>query len=130
MLTTLGLGSCVGIALYDKISGIIGLAHMMLPTSQQNKETQNIAKFADTAIPTLINEMIKIGAKRENIVAKIAGGAQMFSFTAGSELMRIGQRNIETTKLILNGLKINIISEDTGGNCGRTIELNSEDGSF
>lgn len=128
MLTTLGLGSCVGIALYDYSTKIIGLAHVMLPSSQQSRNNSNVAKFADTAIVKLVDDMIRLGARKENIVAKLAGGAQMFSFSDSSEMMRIGTRNVISSKEKLNELKIPIISEDTGGNYGRTIELYSADG--
>ena len=128
MITTLGLGSCVGVALYDSVTKIVGLAHVMLPCSEQAKNNNNIAKFADTAILKLVEDMVKLGAKRERIVAKLAGGAQMFVFSQGSDLMRIGFRNTVACKEKLHELKIPVVSEDTGGNYGRTIELNSSDG--
>jgi len=128
MITTLGLGSCVGVALYDSVTKVIGLAHIMLPSSEQAKNNSNLAKFADTGIVKLVNDMLKLGAKKERIVAKLAGGAQMFAFNAGSDLMRIGYRNVVASKEKLQELNIPIISEDTGGNYGRTIELYSDDG--
>lgn len=128
VLTTLGLGSCVGVALYDSARKVAGLAHVMLPSSQQAKNNSNIAKFADTAIYKLIDDMVLLGAVKTSIVAKLAGGAQMFSFSDASEMMRIGARNVIASKVILGSLKIPIIAEDTGGNYGRTIELSSESG--
>lgn len=128
VLTTLGLGSCVGIALYDSRKKIIGLAHIMLPSSNIATANNNRAKFADTGIVDLVEEMVALGADRKYLVAKIAGGAQMFSFTSANEAMKIGLRNAEATRNVLAGLNIPIKGEDTGGNCGRTIELSSEDG--
>jgi chemotaxis protein CheD len=128
VITTLGLGSCVGIALYDPIRKVVGLAHIMLPSSQQARNNSNKAKFADTAIVKLIEDMVSIGAIKSRIIAKLAGGAQMFSFNDASEMLRIGARNVVASKEILHQLKIPIISEDTGGNHGRTIEIHSEDG--
>ena len=128
VLTTLGLGSCVGIALYDRTTGIIGLAHCMLPDSTQSKNATNIAKFVDSAIDALITEMMRLGANRNKITAKLAGGAQMFSFTQSSDLMRIGYRNAIAAKEKLDLLRIPVVSEDTGGNYGRTIELDSATG--
>ncbi len=128
MLTTLGLGSCVGIALYDRISRVVGLAHIMLPSSTQVSNNENKAKFADTGIEKLLNDMILCGAKKSCIVAKLAGGSQMFSFGEVSEMMRIGSRNVVAAKEKLYELRIPIIAEDTGGNYGRTIELYSDDG--
>lgn len=128
ILTTLGLGSCVGIALYDPIARVGGLAHIMLPDSTQIKNNSNIAKFADTATVKLIEEMINIGAKKDRIVAKLAGGAQMFSFSQSSDLMRVGARNVSAAQAILEKMGIPIIASDTGENYGRTIELYTEDG--
>lgn len=129
-LTTLGLGSCVGITLYDKINKIAGLAHIMLPSSKEIKNNQNVAKFADTGIDELIELMVKAGANRTNLVAKIAGGSQMFNFNSNNDILKIGERNVIATKLKLKELNIKIISEDTGGNFGRTILLSSVDGSL
>jgi chemotaxis protein CheD len=100
----------------------------MLPNSTQIKNNSNLAKFADTGIAKLLEVMIKMGARRNKIVSKIAGGAQMFSFNESSDVMRIGARNIVATKETLEKLGIPLIAEDTGGNHGRTIELYSESG--
>ncbi|HPU62909.1 MAG TPA: chemotaxis protein CheD [Mobilitalea sp.] len=128
VITTLGLGSCVGIVLYDPVSKIAGLAHIMLPDSTKIINNSNKYKFADTAIDMLIKDMLDIGANRYNLVAKIAGGAQMFNFGNSSEMMRIGDRNVEATKEKLAQLGIRILAEDTGANYGRTIEFYSETG--
>lgn len=128
ILTTLGLGSCVGICLYDSSTKISGLVHIMLPSSEQIKNNSNIAKFADTGIVKLMEDMIKIGARRNRLVSKIAGGSQMFNFNDTSDIMRIGTRNVAATKETLKMLNIPLIAEDTGGNYGRTIELYSETG--
>lgn len=130
VLTTLGLGSCVGICIYDKTTGIIGMAHIMLPTITQARDTVNIGKFADTAIPALIRDMIALGARKAQMTAKIAGGAQMFSFSKESDLMKIGLRNTAMTKDMLKELGIPLLAEECGGSSGRTIELLSEDGSL
>lgn len=130
LLTTLGLGSCVGIALFDKKNKIAGLVHIMLPSSEEIKNNSNKAKFADTGIELLLEKMIAIGADKKNVKAKIAGGSQMFSFNSNNDVLKIGERNVIATKKKLKELSIPIVSEDTGGNYGRTIELNSEDGSL
>lgn len=128
VLTTLGLGSCIGIALYDNKNKTIGMAHIMLPSSQIALAQSNRAKFADTGILDLVDEMKKLGTDVRHLVAKIAGGAQMFAFTSNNESMKIGQRNAEATRAILMELGIPLIAEDTGGNCGRTIEFSSDNG--
>lgn len=129
-LTTLGLGSCVGIVLYDPVTKVSGLAHIMLPDSTKIRNNTNIAKFADTAVDQLIIDMEKIGAKKSRLVSKLAGGAQMFSFSNTSDLMRVGERNIIAAHEKLNLLGIRIIAEDTGLNYGRTIEFYPENGNL
>ncbi|MCL2351009.1 MAG: chemotaxis protein CheD [Firmicutes bacterium] len=130
ILTTIGLGSCVGIALYDGANKIAGLAHVMLPDSSQIKNNANAAKFADTAIVKLLSDMLRAGARREHIKAKLAGGAQMFAFNSSNEAMRIGDRNVESTRKILAELRIPVVAADTGATYGRTVELYAEDGRF
>lgn len=127
-LTTLGLGSCVGITLYEPNTRIAGMAHIMLPDSKQIRNNTNVAKFADLAIVKLINDMRILGARKELLRAKIAGGAQMFAYNSTNENMRIGDRNVEATMSMLRKLGIPIVAKDTGSNYGRTIELYSEDG--
>ena len=129
-ITTLGLGSCVGIAIRDPQTKIGGLAHVMLPDSTQIRNNSNIAKFADTGIAELVNQMINAGAKQSRMVAKIAGGAQMFAFQNKSELVRVGDRNVEATKKTLQNLHIPILSSDTGETFGRTVEFYPETGDF
>lgn len=127
-ITTLGLGSCVGIVLYDSRTKIAGMVHVMLPDSTTVKNNENKAKFADTGIDLLISDMIKAGALRAALTAKIAGGAQMFAFTSNNEALRVGERNVEAAKKKLSQLKIRLLAEDTGLNYGRTIEFYPEHG--
>jgi chemotaxis protein CheD len=131
VLKTTGLGSCVGLTLFDPQIKLGGMAHIMLPTSDIAREGQlNIAKYADTAIPELLMRMKSKGAVTGRLVAKMAGGAQMFAFMGGSDTMRIGPRNVEATKQALEYFMIPLVAEDTGGNYGRTVELNSQTGVF
>lgn len=125
-ITTLGLGSCVGIVLYDPRKKIAGLAHIMLPDSTKVKTNENKAKFADTGISLLLEKLIQEGASKSNLLAKIAGGAQMFAFRSNNDMLRIGERNVEATKEKLKELGIHIVSEDTCCNYGRTIEFYPE----
>ncbi|SFB25367.1 chemotaxis protein CheD [Acetitomaculum ruminis DSM 5522] len=128
IVTTLGLGSCVGIALYDPVIKLGGLAHVMLPDSTKIKNNSNKAKFADTGIQELVKLMIAKGASKSRLQAKIAGGAKMFEVS--NDLGRIGERNVEATKIMLKKLGIRLIAQDTGLNYGRTVELNCENGEF
>lgn len=127
-LTTLGLGSCVGICLYDSTSKVTGMAHIMLPSSKAIRKNENVAKFADTAIVELLKIMESKGARKNRIYAKIAGGSQMFSFSSASDSMKIGERNAEAVREVLKELNIPLKADDTGGNFGRTIEFFSENG--
>lgn len=128
ILTTLGLGSCVGIALYDPITKIGGLAHIMLPDSTQIKNNENKAKFADTALDVLLQEMQDVGARKNRLTAKIAGGAHMFEFKNMNDVMCIGARNVAAVLRVLEQRNIPVIAQDTGENYGRTIELNTQNG--
>lgn len=130
-LTTLGLGSCVGIALYDPVTQICGMIHIMLPDSTKIKNNSNIAKFADTGIAAMFEMMVRNGASAARITAKIAGGARMFSYGAeNNDLMNVGERNVEATKKALEKLNIKIVAEDTGLNYGRTIVFDSLNGNL
>lgn len=126
-IRTSGLGSCVGVIIYDETKKIAGLVHVMLPDSSLGRtESINEAKFADTGVIALVNLMKHQGAQTFKLKAKIAGGAQMFQFTSDKNSMRIGPRNVDAVKEQLRKLKIPIVAEDTGGNSGRTIEFNPE----
>jgi chemotaxis protein CheD len=129
ILKTNGLGSCVGIILFDQVKKIAGMAHVMLPNSNIARDGNvNLSKYADTAIPEMLKQMIELGASRERIIAKLAGGAQMFAFSGASDTMRIGSRNIEACKDTLLQIHIPIQAEDTGANYGRTIEFHCSTG--
>jgi chemotaxis protein CheD len=128
-LTTLGLGSCVGIALRDPVKKIGGMVHIMLPDSTAIKMDKiNLAKFADTGIPELIRQMERLGASRTRLTAKIAGGATMFATTSSS--IQVGARNVEATIKLLEVMKIPILASDTGANYGRTVTFFPETGEY
>jgi chemotaxis protein CheD len=128
-IRTSGLGSCVGVVIHDPIKKIAGLAHVMLPSSELARHDQiNEAKYADTAIPLLISRMKKLGGDLSRFQVKLAGGAQMFAFQSTSDTMRIGTRNIEACKEQLQRFGLPILAEETGGNCGRTIEMDAFSG--
>lgn len=129
-ITTLGLGSCVGIALRDPVSKIGGLAHVMLPDSTAIRNNSNIPKFADTGIEELVRKVVAKGANRTRLVAKIAGGAQMFAFQSKSDMVRVGERNVEACKKKLSEMRIPILAEDTGDCYGRTVVFYPETGDF
>ena len=130
-LTTLGLGSCIGLTLYDPgDEKSVDWVHYMLPDSTKLKNNTNIAKFGDTGIRELLRQILALGANQRRLVAKIAGGACMFETSGLSSVGNVGARNAEEAKIILKELRIPLIAEDTGLNYGRTVELDCETGDF
>ena len=129
VLASIGLGSCIGIILYDAFNKLGGLAHVMLPRQSEAKDKSNPSKFADTAIELMLAEMESLGSLRRNIKAKIFGGANMFSNVQSSTLLNIGERNALAVKEELEKRKIKILAEELGGNSGRTIYFDTKDGS-
>ena len=130
VIISYGLGSCIGISLYDPQTKIGGLLHIMLPDSTQSRVSENPAKFADTGLPLMMGELLQMGANRRRLVAKIAGGAQMFAFANATDIMRVGARNAEAAKKILQSLHIRLLAEDTGGNYGRTVQIDLATGVY
>lgn len=130
-LTTLGLGSCIGIAIRDSATKIGGLAHIMLPDSTALRNAgQNIAKYADTGIAELVRQMEAQGAKRSRMTAKLAGGATMFAYEGKSNMVQVGLRNAEASVAKLRELGIPILAQDTGENYGRTVIFYPETGDY
>lgn len=129
-LTTLGLGSCIGVAIYDPVTKIAGMLHCMLPDSQQITNNSNRAKFADSGIEDLIQKMILMGASKSRLVAKMAGGAQMFAMSSGNEALRVGERNAIAVRQKLREYGIRLLAEDCGLNYGRTVEFYPENGNY
>lgn len=129
-VTTLGLGSCVGIAIRDPATGIGGLVHIMLPDSKEIRNNMNRPKFADTGIEDLVTAIVAKGGSRSRLVAKIAGGAQMFAFGGKGDMIRVGERNALASKKKLNEMKIPLLAEDTGKDYGRTVVFYPKTGDF
>lgn len=120
VLVSLGLGSCIGLALLDRRLGIAGLAHVVLPASSDNAPTDSW-KFADFAVPELAERVVKLGARRSMLEAVLVGGASMFAVSKSS--LEVGQRNEVAVRELLRGLRINVIARETGGSRGRTIRV-------
>lgn len=125
-----GLGSCIGVSLYDPQLKVGGLLHIMLPDSTQARSSDNPAKFADTGLPLMLKDVLALGAIKSRLVAKMAGGAQMFAFANATDVMRVGARNAETTKKLLKEMGIPLLAEDTGGTVGRTVSIDLTNGSY
>jgi len=123
-LTTSGLGSCIGVALFDDSVGVAGLVHVMLPTAEEGEG--NRAKFADTGVEALVEAMEDVGANRGNMTAKIAGGSDMLDFSNDGE--SIGARNAEMVRATLGEYDIPLEGDDVGGDHGRSLRLEADTG--
>ena len=120
VLVSLGLGSCIGLALVDRRQGVAGLAHVVLPSSGGNAEEGNF-KFADHAVPELIDRVVAAGARRPNLDAVLVGGASMFAVSSAA--LEVGQRNEAAVRDELEAARIRVIASETGGTRGRTIRV-------
>ncbi len=127
VLVTYALGSCIGICMSDELAGVGGLSHIMLPDSTQSMNGKDMPmRFADTAVPMLIEQLISMGASRSRLRAKIAGGAVMFA--TANDRFNIGERNIVAVTEALKKANIPIIAKDVGLDYGRTVFFYPETG--
>lgn len=126
-LICLGLGSCVAIALYDTKHRLGGLAHAMLPSYNEGRDSTNPPKYVDAAIYLMVDDIIEKGGRKKTLEAKVVGGSQMFSFV-GNNTMDIGRRNIESAWETLKEEGIPIVASDVGGRSGRTISFDMKTG--
>jgi chemotaxis protein CheD len=120
VLVSLGLGSCIGLALIDRRMGIAGLAHVVLPQSQGHAQ-ENPRKFADLAVPEMLTQLEDLGARKVRLEAVLVGGASMFAVSAAS--LEVGQRNEAAVRGLLKTCRIPVVAAATGGNRGRTIRV-------
>lgn len=125
-ISTLGLGSCMGVVIYDTKTNLCGMAHIMLPDSKKITHNENRMKFADTCLYDMYHELLARGGTKGNLRAKIAGGAKMFAHHSENELLNIGHHNKEAVVKFLNEYKIPIEAEDSGKDFSRTIVFDPE----
>lgn len=129
-LVTIGLGSCVAIALHDPAFRVAGLAHVLLPDPSVAREVGSPARFASTAVPMLVDEMRALGA-RGALVARIAGGAALFGgLLGGGAAGPMGLRNVAATRTALAAAGIPLVGEETGGISGRSVVLDVTSGAM
>ncbi len=129
-LVTYGLGSCVAIALYSKEAIVGSMAHIMLPLIYDDEDNETPGKFADSAVAVMVREMEIREIEPPQLVAKIAGGADMFTGQFKGTSRRIGARNILATRKTLDSFGIRLVAQDVGGTAGRTVEFTTETGSL
>ena len=129
VLVTIGLGSCVAIALYDRDALVGALAHILLPSPLLSRETANPAKFPETIVPVMLAEMRRLGSSATaRIGAKIVGGASMFGQLTSTNGINVGERNVAATRDVLGKAGIAILAEDTGLDYGRSVFFHLTDG--
>ncbi len=128
LLVTVGLGSCVAIALHDPQARVGGLAHVLLPSTGMSQDRGNRAKFPSTAVPLLCERMQALGARVGRIRAKIVGGASMFTSLLSSTGLQIGERNVVATRAALERAGIPIVAQEVGGDYGRSVYFHVHDG--
>ena len=127
-LITIGLGSCVAIALYDSVARVGGLAHTLLPDESMARDRTNPAKFPSSAVTLLLAEMTRLGADARRVRAKLVGGASMFANLLPSGGINIGDRNVTAARQALERNKIRIVAEDVGSDHGRSVHFHLDDG--
>ena len=130
VMVSRGLGSCLAIIIYDPARKVGAMAHTMLPDIEKSRIKTNPARFVNSVVPNMLDDMAKLGAhiNKNNLVAKIFGGAHMFTFIDANNPFSVGDRNIDMAKNVLNQHGIHIVAEDVGGNFGRTVEFFLETG--
>ncbi len=129
VLVTLGLGSCIGLVVLDEASGVAGLSHIVLPESPQTPNGSPRSKFADTAVPALLEAVTRHGGKGARLRAVVCGGASMFGARAGTAAgLQIGERNAAGTLAALAARRVPVRAKDTGGSTGRSIEVHVRGG--
>jgi chemotaxis protein CheD len=128
VLVTLGLGSCVAIMLHDPGARAGAMAHVLLPSKSLARDSTNPAKFPETAVPLLVERLKAMGADPRRLVAKLAGGASMFSQLMTPGTIQMGERNVVASRNALRAASIPIVGEAVGGERGRTVRFRVGDG--
>jgi chemotaxis protein CheD len=128
VLVTVGLGSCVAVALHDPEARVGGLAHVLLPSPALSRSEENPAKFPQTAVPRLLELMVGLGAVRRRITARLAGGASMFGNISPAGTIQMGERNVVACRQVLEQLGVPLLGEAVGGDYGRTVRLDVSSG--
>lgn len=126
VLVSIGLGSCIGLAVVDRARALAGLAHVMLPESNSTADAASVGKFADLAVPALLDRVRSLGSAPSRLEAVLVGGARMFSFN--SSALDIGARNERATLEHLRRAGVRVVASATSGTVGRTIRVHVAEG--
>jgi chemotaxis protein CheD len=128
LISSIGLGSCVAIVLYDKVALVGGIAHVLLPSDSMARDRSNRAKFPATAVPFLLERMRELGALDRRVEGRLVGGASMFTSLIPAGGLQIGERNLAASRLALVSARIPLLGEDAGGGHGRSVFLHTING--
>ncbi|WP_067921760.1 chemotaxis protein CheD [Alicyclobacillus shizuokensis] len=124
-LLTVGLGSCIGVVIYDPYADVAGMVHVMLPAARDAEVAAPPQKYADLGTLWLVDAVIAAGGRPAQLQAKLAGGAHMFTGRLASPALRIGERNLESVVAALARVRVPVVAKDVGGRVGRTIEFDT-----
>ena len=130
VLKAYGLGSCIAVGLYDPESGFGAMGHMLLPYRPAKNPLGSESKYVDAGICQMVDELVRAGASRERLVAKITGGANMFETAYQTLINSIGARNAKSARETLATLGVPLLGEEVGGNRGRTVEFDLASGNM
>lgn len=128
VIVALGLGSCVACVVHDPVAGAGGLAHILLPSHTLARDRANPAKFPETAVPLLVEQLLGLGASRDRLRARLVGGAAMFASIAAPGVAQMGERNVQAAREALKAARIPLVGEETGSDYGRSVYLHLPSG--
>ncbi|MDH4044125.1 MAG: chemotaxis protein CheD [Gemmatimonadota bacterium] len=120
-LSCLGLGSCIALVLDDREAQVGGIAHIVLPSPSLSRDRSNPVRFADTAVPFLVGEMVRAGAVRGRLTARLVGGASLFAALTTPGTVQIGQRNLLACRAAVDAVGVTVVGEAVGGEIGRSV---------
>jgi chemotaxis protein CheD len=127
VLVAFGLGSCLGIGMYDSVVGVAGLLHAILP-APQNGSNERSSKYVSSGVQMLLEDVVRAGAVPARLKIRMAGGAQMLVAPGFSQVLNIGPRNVEAAYLVMKSLNLKILGQEVGGTTGRTVRFYPADG--
>ena len=127
VLVAYGLGSCVGISMYDPQARVGALLHAVLPQRLNDGDARN-PKFVDSGVLRMLEQLEQMGAARHRLVVRMVGGATMLNIPGAKQSLNIGERNVAAARLVLAEQRLRLSAEDVGGNTGRTVRLHVNTG--
>lgn len=125
-LASYGLGSCIGVCIYDPLVKVGGMAHVVLPVSNPDATGPPSNKYADVAVPALLKQVLQLGASKSRLIVKLVGGAKMIQAAGFDDTIEMGVRNLDMVKKTLAANGLRIAASETGGHQGRSVWLHMD----